>query len=105
MKTIKFYICSEMQKLREYLDKNQIVWSDNSDDWEVAWICRTRFKYKKVTWSVIHGYGTYGGIDYFSGMDDQSLEVMIDCKEPIGYLTAADIIELMEKWEKGKNFI
>jgi hypothetical protein len=93
-----FYVCSEMEKLRKKLDEKNIEWQDCSTyPIEIIkyWICRTQFYYNGQHISVIHGYGSYGGIDFFRDSDEQLLEMMIDGKEPIGYLAAADIFKLI----------
>lgn len=46
-------------------------------------------------WSVINGYGSYGGVDLLSGKNQGLLEIMA-CdmqNEPMGFLTAEQIIE------------
>lgn len=95
---IDFYICPEMQKLRHELDKRNIKWRDATEkDIPGHWICRTHFDYKGLWWSVIHGFGTYGGFR-LGGNDLQGLECMcsaINDGEPIGYLTADNILEYM----------
>jgi hypothetical protein len=45
---------------------------------------------------VIHGRGTYGGVSCF-GKDHGLLECMIGNNEPIGYLTAEDVIEMVKE--------
>lgn len=54
-------ICKEMIKLRKYLDDKGIKWVDASTD-DNLWICRTHFELNGFRWSVINGYGTYGGV-------------------------------------------
>ena len=100
---MEFYVCDEMQKLRDKLDANNIPWEDASTkdsgskdvDW---WMCRTHFQYKGHGWSVIHGYGSYGGINPYGDMSGQLLEVMSDALggEPEGYCIADYIWDLME---------
>lgn len=46
---MEFYVCNEMQKLRDILDKNNIPWEDVSDKGHgdyPFWMCRTHFEYK-----------------------------------------------------------
>ena len=40
---VEFEICAEMQKLRNYLNENNIPWEDGSEDKPTFWMCRTRF--------------------------------------------------------------
>ena len=86
----------EMVKLRESLNKRGIPWEDRTDNYHRSFpfldmtIYRTWFYYNDVRYSVISGYGTYGGS---RGL----LEVMVDSQEPIGSLTADKVIALMEK--------
>lgn len=95
---IDFYICPEMKKLRDELKKRGIEWKDNSHIFIVSWICMTHFRYKGYSWSVVHGCGTYGGID--EDWDDiGALECMckgINGGEPFGYLTADDVLSYMD---------
>lgn len=84
----------EMNILREILTNRGIKWSDRSDKpgfplLDLA-IYRTRFNHNGVEWSVISGFGTYGG-------DKGLLEVMIGSGDPVGHLTAADVVNLMDK--------
>lgn len=93
-----FYVCSEMEKLRKKLDEKNIEWQNCSTyptEMIKYWICRTHFDYKGHNISVVHGYGSYGGIDFIRNSDEQLLEIMIDGKEPIGHLAAADIFKLI----------
>ena len=101
-------ICDEMIKLRKMLDDKGIQWEDKSTiipetviD-EIMAKCkverryadtsmhRTHFTVKDTFFSVIYGYGSYG---YNSGL----LECMIDDNEPIGCLTANEVISRMEE--------
>ena len=97
-------VCEEMKKLRKWLDDNNIEWIDYSDysfmDQEVLFISgeinRTRFTVGNNKWSVIHGFGTYGGYtNYYK--DEGLLELRIGEDEPIGHLTAEQIIEKIKR--------
>ena len=84
----------EMNILREILTNRGIKWKDRSDKpgfplIDLA-IYRTRFSFQNKEWSVICGYGTYGG-------DKGLLEVMIGDGDPIGHLSAKDVVNLMDK--------
>ena len=98
-----YYICEEMQKLRDGLDARGIPWIDHSETGDSGsgyWMCRTRFEYNDTIWSVIHGYGSYGGYDVFCKKDSELLECMCDLVndgEPEGHLTADDVFKLMEE--------
>lgn len=109
----------EMIKLRTKLDELNIHWYDVSDalptktdnlymseyykidetmldDYIKYHIDRTHFTYRNSCYSVINGFGTYGG--YLSSPDDNQglLELMIDDVEPIGYLTADEVISIVQ---------
>ena len=94
-------VCDEMKRLRKYLDEKGISWSDKSEVYySKFWICRTHFELNGYKWSVIHGYGTFGGIMMWNNKDNGLLELMTECidgGEPRGSLTADEVIELMEK--------
>ena len=93
-----FYICDEMKKLREWLDKEGIKWEDATDkDYCFGWMARTHFTYKDNFVSVINGYGSYGGFSRFEPHNKDLLEMMIGENEPIGYLTADQVITNLEK--------
>ena len=96
---ICFLPCDEMTKLRSYLDNHDIKWADASDET----ICRTKYWHNGILYSVINGYGTYGGID---GCDPKEVnQCLLECwsvpfgDDPAGWLKADDIIEIMEEWE------
>jgi len=102
-----FHVTPEMVRLRSDLDMLGIEWKDQSSVIpEDHWICRTWFWINHNKWSVIHGYGTYGGYSYWLDRDDMRLELTTSTQnggEPIGYLTAKEIIELVkEELEKSK---
>lgn len=90
-------ICAEMQKLREYLDSHDIKWRDSSDDFTEWWMCRTKFEIKGNSFSVINGFGSYGGVLIGRSRNQGLLECWINEKgEPTGYLTAEDVIKEIE---------
>lgn len=84
----------QMLLLRSMLDDAGIEWRDDSEG-SMLPIDRTKFNYRTYEWSVIHGYGTYGGWDRWN--DDQGLlELMSDVVNhgyPIGWLTASEVME------------
>lgn len=97
---------SEMQKLRDWLDKNEIIWGDNSyvmseEETLVSavtgykfdlTIYRTQFNYKGKRFSVVQGQCTYGGSDGFLKLWNKS-----DWGEPAGWYTASDVIAELKK--------
>lgn len=98
-------VCDEMKKLRQMLDEKNIPWHDASDimseskEWPV-WICRTHFEFKGLKVSVVNGFGTYGGwYGANPGMTEDKnmglLEIMIEDSEPVGYLKAENIMEIL----------
>lgn len=91
----------EMMKLRKMLTKSGIEWYDCSDPVTTSLngisleIYRTKFYYKECAWSVIHGFGTYGGWSSLKA-DEGLLELMSDSVnygEPVGYLTAEKVMD------------
>ena len=97
---------SEMIKLRILLDLNDIAWVDASEDRHHYSIYRTHFEHRGYLWSVIHGFGTYGGWSSYS-QDRGLLEVMseaINGGEPIGYLTAEDVMEYVKGERNNERF-
>lgn len=96
-------MCDEMLKLRRLLDKMSIPWEDKSDPitaervvFGQSHVYRTRFWHKGDRYSVVYGYGTYGGWGRFQD-DPKLLELMINGEEPTGYHTAKDIIRIMKE--------
>lgn len=84
----------EMIKLRKLLTLYGIEWHDASENFPLQ-IDRTHFDYKGYKWSVINGYGTYGGFGIFSDKNMGLLELIsaaVNDGEPIGYLTASQVI-------------
>lgn len=89
-------VTKEMQLLRDKLDDMGVKWIDASDCCGNLVITRIWFRDKEGTkWSAIHGYGTMGG---YGGIraDEGLLEIWNGkSSEPIGYLTAEDVITLV----------
>lgn len=93
-------VCEEMQKLREYLNKHEIQWADVSASYGFSWMCRTHFTLRNNLWSVINGFGSYGGFGTFSQNNEGLLELMtseVNGGEPVGYLTADEVINYLEE--------
>ena len=95
----------EMYELRKMLDAEGIDWHDKSE-LGLRPIWRTHFEHRGYHWSVIHGFGTFGGFDYFGHEDKGLLEVMSDAinnGEPIGWLTAERVMQYVRgeetQWE------
>lgn len=109
-------MCEEMVKLREELDKRGIEWEDKSfivseEAIEDAArkgigrkvadcsIYRTHFQVGEYFYSVIYGYGTYGGVDPCFAVDLELLECMTEKTnggEPVGWLTAEDVMAIVD---------
>ena len=82
-----------MNELRQWLDDNNIQYRDESSEWDTYFMHRTKFTIKGNDFSVINGYGSYGGIS-ISGVNEGFLECWVNQKgEPEGYLTADDVIQ------------
>lgn len=108
-------MCEEMQKLRDMLDNRGVKWYDVSSitsnqmvmqlmqkgidqNYADTTMWRTHFEYDGYKYSVIHGYGSYGGKDPFTGHDSGLLECMtekVNGGEPLGCLTAAEVLNIM----------
>lgn len=85
----------EMQLLRQMLEENGIPYKDNSQG-EPLPITRTYFSYNGNQYSVVHGYGTFGGWDGFNQKDKGLLEMMENRDDPIGYLKAEAIMKYVK---------
>lgn len=100
LEKLKFEVCEEMQKLRDGLDGRNIPWEDVSSELQpaFAWICRTHFEFNGTKYSVINGFGTYGGISLATEKNEGLLEMMGEqvVKTPIGYLTAEQILRYID---------
>ena len=90
-------MCTEMKRLRKMLDERKIEWYDDSTYSATFWMIRTKFEYKGYDFSVINGYGSYGG--YYNGKNEGKLELMIDACEPIGHLTAKQVIQRLDEYD------
>lgn len=106
-------MCDEMIKLRKKLDEIGVAWQDDSYSTPEnvveelvrlgherrycdVTIYRTHFIINDVRYSVINGYGTYGGYDPFLCKNDGLLEMMTETLnggDPVGYMTADDVIK------------
>ena len=94
-------ICKEMVKLRKYLDEEGIEWLDASSHARL-WICRTHFWVNGYRWSVVNGYGTYGGKGILNENNHNQglLELMcnyVNGGEPVGWLKAYDVIDYIKQ--------
>ena len=88
-------IADEIQKLMEIMPDVDVDYLDTS-------MYRTHFDYKGKRWSVINGYGSYGGYDPIDGKNEGLLELLIGDaagNEPIGNLTADDVLNYMETYK------
>lgn len=94
-------VVEEMIELRKLLDEYKIEWHDASDPEEMrkdGGIDRTHFYHRGFKWSIVNGFGTYGGISFRHGINQGKLELAsnaVNCGDPIGHLTAKDCIELV----------
>lgn len=109
-------MCEEMKKLREMLTERGIEWKDVSsivpdeviqrciehgiDKYHAdSTIYRTHFETGGFKYSVIYGYGTYGGYNPFNGDNPGLLECMtseLNDGCPVGYMTAEDVINVID---------
>lgn len=86
--------CPELEKLKTWLDGQGIKYTCPDTDDDPFSIARVHFSIRKTRYSVIHGYGTYGG-EYCYDADRGLLELMVGEKDPVGYLTAEEVIEIV----------
>lgn len=107
-------MCEEMAKLRELLTAKGIKWRDHSviqqeklieylsaesgmeKEFFDTTIYRTHFDYKGSHYSAINGFGTYGGFEPFEKKNYGLLELMRDDNDPVGWLTAQEIIDSLD---------
>lgn len=88
---------AEMKKLRELLDAEGIEWKDRSNGERD--IDRTHFWFRKYHWSVVNGYGSYGGYIGSSSRNEGLLEMMsgaVNGGDPIGWLTAEEVMKFVK---------
>lgn len=93
--------CYELNKLKTYLDEHDFEYIIKSDPETAHYrIERIHFNINGYKWSVIHGYGTYGGLDPITGDDKGLLELYTTQiqPDPFGMLTCTEVIELIEKY-------
>lgn len=85
---------AEMHKFRKRLSEKEVGWWDESENG----IDCTKLVHNGVLWSVVNGFGTYGGcrrdkpneglLEIFDGTDDE-----------MGWLTADDAIQIIFEGE------
>lgn len=96
----------EMAKFRKLLNDNMVPWHDASkiNQFEAPYapcntdIYRTHFEWRGYKWSVINGFGSYGGWNSIDQKNKGLLELMseaVNGGEPVGYLTADEAIKLV----------
>lgn len=113
-------MCNEMKKLRDLLDSMGVEWTDESnitsqqlidnlvsegfsENYVDTTMYCTHFMVNGHKASVINGFGSYGGYDPVLQNNKGLLELMPDLdnmSEPIGYLTAEEVIDICFKKEK-----
>lgn len=109
-------MCDEMIKLRAELDKRGISWEDKSSivpqkaiemmvaqgidaQFADSSMFRTHFNVGGYHYSVIYGYGSYGGYDPITGKSGELLECMtekINGGEPVGNMSAVDVLRIFD---------
>ena len=94
---MKAEIVPEMQKFRDMLDERGIPWIDVSDDESKGdyLTCRTHLAFGEKDWSIINGYGTYGGWNRIYPENIGLLEVWDYGHDPIGFLTSEQVFNLI----------
>jgi hypothetical protein len=114
-------LCEEMKKLRRLLTEKGIEWHDESTiyseeliehltkvsglarQWHDSSIYRTYFDVNNTHYSVINGFGTYGGFVPYENKNYGLLECMTNDNAPVGWLTANDIIDMLGRNEDKQN--
>lgn len=117
-------ICNEMIKLRRLLDENNIIWCDKSTivsekkinemmlitpNVEARYfdtsMYRTHFVHNGINYSVINGYGSYGGYNLTTGENEGFLEMLSNDEEVVGYLTADKVMSLVLSGNKSVDCV
>lgn len=88
--------CEEMLKLRKRLTETGIEWNDCSTEM----MCQTRFRFGKLSVSVINGWGSYGGIRSGRIIDGVWKETPADFSSYLG-MSAEEQAKIREKWNVG----
>lgn len=99
-------VTKEMQLLRDKLDEIGVKYMPYNDHFGNLTITGTWFfDNAGVRWSVIHGFGTMGGYDGIRA-DEGLLEIWNGkSSEPIGYLTAEQVITLVFERKEDETII
>lgn len=91
-------VVKEMQEFRNMLDERGIPWEDRSSN-DACPICRTYVEFGNNAYSVINGFGTYGGYDNRHQQNAGYLEWWDFQHEPIGWLSAQEAYKKVTgKW-------
>ena len=104
-------VCEEMGKIRAWLDEKNIKWEDRSQDWSELtgaiyksmpshWMVRTHLILNDCVVAIINGFGTMGGYFYHEDENEGLLQftsVQYNQGESIGFLTAKDVEDIIEK--------
>lgn len=88
-------LINQSKKQRESLLFQIKYTCPDSDDGPFS-IARVHFSIRKIRYSVIHDDGTCGG-EYCYDADQGLLELMVGEKDPVGYLSAEEVIEIVTK--------
>ena len=91
-------VCEEMQKLRKWLDEQNIEWKDDSDQTEHYYMARTKFLVGTRFFSVINGDGSYGGKLTHDSKNFGLLECSMTGKGIVGDLTCEDVVKMVEEY-------
>lgn len=93
------YICPEMQKFRDALDAAKVPWSDSSCEGNemIPGTCGTTVRVGRKLWSIINGFGTYGGQKFPDKVNRGFLEAWDKTtkNEPVGWLDAEEALKLI----------
>lgn len=89
--------CEELKKLKEYLKSKNIPYTTPNTDGDYP-INRVKFNIGINNFSVINGYGTYGGFDAVYKENQGLLEIMINDNNVIGCLTCESVINIINTY-------
>lgn len=99
---VVMFNCVELENLKKILDDKKIEWFDMSeynsiDDVDLS-IERIHIFQKNIHFSIVNGFGTYGGYRTFDNKNLGLLELYgTGIDDPIGFLTAEEAFEKMIK--------
>jgi len=85
----------EMRKFRELLNASDIRWEDDSYQVGEYSMTVTRVRIGRKAWTIINGFGSFGGLNPRTGVNHGMLEIWDGTvkNQPEGWLTAEQAIQ------------